>query len=325
MPSATQIGSPNFKCDLSHLGAVRVSSLLLASCVILWCAAAGAVDTTGVKKFRTEIQPILKEYCYECHGDGTDKGKVVLDQFASDSAMAGDQDLWLRVLKNVRAGLMPPAKKPQPPAAHKLQLEQWIKTAVFQTDASNPDPGRVTVRRLNRVAYRNTIRDLMGLDFDTEKEFPPDDSGHGFDNIGDVLTLPPMLLEKYLTAAKTIVTRAVPAVPGVPEEMISVGRNFAGAEGLASSRTNRMAKSPNALNLSYYEHASVSNTFKAVHSGKYQLLLDFAANERFVDNQFDYNKCRLVFKADGRELHSKEYTREGGRRAKARSSNSAAP
>jgi hypothetical protein len=69
----------------------------------------------------------------------------------------------------------------------------------------------------------------------------------------------------------------------------------------------------NALTLSYYEPASVSNAFKAPHTGRYQLLLDFAANERFVDNQFDYNKCRLVFKADGRELHSKEYTREGGK------------
>ena len=61
----------------------------------------------------------------------------------------------------------------------------------FQVDPQNPDPGRVTVRRLNRVEYRNTIRDLLGVDFDTDKEFPPDDAGHGFDNIGDVLTLPP--------------------------------------------------------------------------------------------------------------------------------------
>src|SRR5213075_2974404 len=127
---------------------------------------------------------------------------------------------------NLRADLMPPPKKPQPSDAQKKLVEEWIKTAVFETDPENPDPGRVTVRRLNRVEYRNTIRDLMGIDFDTEREFPPDDSGHGFDNIGDVLTLPPMLLEKYLAAARTVVTKAVPAVPGVPAENVIAGRTF---------------------------------------------------------------------------------------------------
>ena len=68
-----------------------------------------------------------------------------------------------------------------------------------------------------------------------------------------------------------------------------------------------------ALTLSYYDRASASNTFKARHAGRYQLLLDFAANERYVDNQFDYNKCRLVFKVDGQELHSREYAREGSK------------
>ena len=76
-------------------------------------------------------------------------------------------------------------------------------------DRKDPDPGRVTVRRLNRVEYRNTIRDLIGVDYDTTSEFPPDDTGHGFDNIGDVLTLSPMLLEKYLNAANTIISMAV--------------------------------------------------------------------------------------------------------------------
>src|SRR6185436_14554823 len=103
--------------------------------------------------------------------------------------------------------------------------------------------------------------------------------------------------------ARTIVTKAVPSVPGVPAENVLAGRSFKGGKESAAGP----------LVLSYYDHASVSNTFKANHAGRYQLLLDFAANERFVDNQFDYNKCRLVFKADGQELHSREYTREGGK------------
>ncbi|HWN96475.1 MAG TPA: DUF1592 domain-containing protein [Methylomirabilota bacterium] len=276
------------------------------------CPHAWSAEFAAAKQFRNDVQPILKEYCYDCHADGANKGGVSFDEFKSDAAMLENHELWLKALKNVRANIMPPPKKSQPSADQKRRLEQWIKTAVFQSDPQNPDPGRVTVRRLNRVEYRNTVRDLLGVDFDTEKEFPPDDAGHGFDNIGDVLTLPPMLLEKYLAAAKTVVTKAVPSVPGVAAEQVLAGRSFSGEIG-AVSRTNRNPTAANALTLSYYEQASVSNRVKIEQAGRYQLLLDFAANERFVDNQFDYNKCRLVLKADGKELHSKEYTREGSK------------
>lgn len=269
-------------------------------------------ENPAADQFRTDIQPILKEFCFDCHADGANKGGVSLDEFKSDAAMLENHDLSLKALKNVRAGIMPPPKKPQPGAEQKHQLEQWIKAAVFQADLQNPDPGRVTVRRLNRVEYRNTVRDLLGVDFDTDKEFPPDDSGHGFDNIGDVLTLPPMLLEQYLAAAKTIVTRAVPALPYVPAEKMLAGRAFNGDLN-AANRTNRNATATDALTLSYYDLASVSNTVRVEHEGRYQMLLDFTANERYVDNQFDYNKCRLVFKAGGRELHRKESSREGGK------------
>ncbi|HMJ89809.1 MAG TPA: DUF1592 domain-containing protein, partial [Candidatus Acidoferrum sp.] len=282
----------------------------IASALLFVSASLGLAAEDHATLFRTKIQPILKEYCYDCHADGANKGQVAFDEFRSDETMLGEHELWLKALKNLRASIMPPPKRAQPSAEQKRQLEEWIKTAVFKADAQNPDPGRVTVRRLNRVEYRNTVRDLLGVDFDTDKEFPPDDSGHGFDNIGDVLTLPPMLLEKYLAAAKSVVTKAVPTVPGVPAEKVIGGREFSGEIGPLSS-TNRSAMATNALVLSYYERASISNSVKIQHAGRYQLLLDFTANERFVDNQFDYNKCRLVFKADGKELHSKEYPREG--------------
>ena len=123
---------------------------------------------------------------------------------------------------------------------------------MFQTDPHNPDPGRVTVRRLNRVEYRNTVRDLMGVDFNTEKEFPADDTGHGFDNIGDVLTLSPMLLEKYLAAAKTVVTKAVPAVPGAGGED-DRGPEFQRRVGAVQLGRIAIQWRRNALSLSYYE------------------------------------------------------------------------
>lgn len=168
-----------------------------------------AASPDGATTFHQQVEPLLKEFCYDCHGDGAEKGNVAFDQFQSDAAVLENHDLWLKVLKNLRAGLMPPSRKPQPAPEQKQAIVAWIKTAVFQIDPQNLDPGRVTVRRLNRVEYRNTIRDLMGVDFDTEKEFPPDDAGFGFDDIGDLLTLPPMLLEKYFAAAASIVAKAV--------------------------------------------------------------------------------------------------------------------
>lgn len=269
-------------------------------------AVSGVFAAAATPDFRQHIQPILAEFCYDCHGDGMDKGGVAFDQFATDQAVLARRDLWLNALKNLRAGMMPPARKPQPSAAQKQQVEEWIKTVVFQLDPVNPDPGRATVRRLNRVEYRNTIRDLLGVDFDVQKEFPPDDTGHGFDNIADVLTLSPMLLEKYLAAAQEIVNRAVPMVPKVVAERKVPGQHFRRAE--AGS-----AATDGPLVLSYYEAATATGTVEVAHAGRYQVVLDLTANERYVDGQFDLNKCRLVFRADGQELLRQDFNREGGK------------
>ncbi len=276
----------------------------------LVCPRARAAEIQAAEFFRNDIQPILTEFCYDCHADGANKGKVAFDEFESDRALLESRDLWWNALKHLRAGLMPPQKKPQPTAAQKKRIEEWIKSAVFGADPKNPDPGRVTVRRLNRVEYRNTIRDLMRVDFDTEIEFPPDDSGHGFDNISDVLTLSPMLLEKYLDAAKAIVSKAVPAMPRVPAEKIIPGRSFRREKAAVASGN---PGGPQSLSLSYYEPASLSNTFQAEHTGRYQLLVEMTANEKYVEAQFDLNKCQLVFKVDGQELLKQEYVREGGK------------
>src|SRR5262245_50047165 len=121
-------------------------------------------QSKGVAHFHKDIQPILVQYCYDCHGDGMKKGKVAFDELKSDDEILGKRDLWYAALKNVRAGLMPPAKKPRPSGAQIKILADWIKHDVFAIDPKSPDPGRVTIRRLNRVEYRNTIHDLMGYD-----------------------------------------------------------------------------------------------------------------------------------------------------------------
>jgi mono/diheme cytochrome c family protein len=192
------------------------SGILLAAFALLFVATQSinaTEENAGAEQFRQHVQPILETYCYGCHGYGESKGGRTLDAFASDEELVGDIKLWWAVMKNVRAGIMPPPDEARPNDAERQQLFKWIESDVFRIDPSNPDPGRVTLRRLNRVEYRNTIRDLMGIDYDTTDEFPADDSGYGFDNIGDVLSLSPLLLEKYLQAADRIVTRAVPVRP----------------------------------------------------------------------------------------------------------------
>jgi hypothetical protein len=274
-----------------------------------FCSFSGAAESERAMQFRKDIEPILAEFCFGCHNTELKKGGVAFDQVESSPALLENHDLWWKALKMLRAGLMPPNKRPRPTADQLVQIEQWIKRSVFKIDPKNPDPGRVTVRRLNRIEYRNTIRDLMGATYDTDAEFPPDDTGHGFDNIGEVLSLSPLLLEKYIAAARSIVSQCVPAAPAVVTEQRIAGRRFRGAEAVAAGEGG-----DGSLSLSYYKAATVSNLFRAAHPGHYQLILDLTGNERFVDGVFDYNKCRFVFKADGKILLDQEYTRQGGKR-----------
>ena len=314
----SNLQTPDFLVNLSSASWQTVVTIILRA-FLATVNLARAADPRGDRPFRQEVEPVLREFCYDCHGEGAHKGGVTLDDLSADPTHPEKRDLWWKALKNVRANLMPPEKKPQPTDAQKQALEAWIKASVFQVDTLNPDPGQVTVRRLNRVEYHNTIQDLLGVDFDTQAEFPPDDSGHGFDNIGDVLTLSPMLMEKYLAAARTIVTKAVPAAAKVPAETVIRGKDFRRSDLGVDRKTNSSVaptstpKGGSALTLSYYESASASNRFHVKQDGRYQFVLDFAANERHVENQFDYNKCRFVFKVDGEILFEQEFTRENGR------------
>jgi mono/diheme cytochrome c family protein len=307
MRAAARTGCDGWRVVLPAPPGSRGAIKLTLAFGFLWLAlGTSAADSSAVSDFSKSVQPILSKYCYDCHADGANKGGIAFDELKTGDKIL-DHDLWLKVLKNTRAGLMPPQKKPRPTADEQKAIETWVKYEAFGIDPRNPDPGRVTVRRLNRVEYKNTIRDLMGVDYDTEGEFPPDDTGYGFDTIADVLTLSPMLLEKYLDAARTIVAKAVPSTGAMPAEKVIQGRAFHGG-GTPTGDGER-----GTLLLPYYEKASASKTFKAEHAGRYQINLDVTATERFVEDQFDYNKCRMIFKIDGAEVARGEYTREGGR------------
>ncbi|MGD1977812.1 MAG: DUF1592 domain-containing protein [Akkermansiaceae bacterium] len=167
--------------------------------------------------FDKTIEPLLADYCYDCHGDGAKKGDFVLDEYESTEALLKDRLTWLRIWENVRTDLMPPSKeKFQPSAEERKQLLAWIEKKIFKLDPNNPDPGRVTIRRMNREEYQNTIADVVGVQFDANENFPADDTGFGFDTIGDVLTISPLLMEKYLSAAEVIAAKALPEDAGKP-------------------------------------------------------------------------------------------------------------
>ena len=164
----------------------------------------------GEVKFEKEIKPILEDYCFDCHGDGASKGDFSMDEYDDLSGHLDDVDHWLAVWRNVRSQIMPPPKKDQPDLAEKHQLMRWIEKRVFKLDPNHPDPGRVTIRRLNRVEYYYSIKDLLGVEYATWENFPADDTGYGFDTIGDVLSISPLHMEKYLEAASTVAEKALP-------------------------------------------------------------------------------------------------------------------
>lgn len=193
-----------------------MTPVMTALCFWLFGGSIGA-PSPPPPDYHAEVQPLLQKFCYDCHGDGVGKGGVSLDSHTDFAAMTADRALWRRVLENLHNGVMPPPGQPQPKPAEVTLIENWIDRVVFHHDCAHPDPGRVTIRRLNREEYNNTIRDLTGVTFRPADDFPADDSGYGFDNIGDVLSLSPVQLEKYLKAAKQALDEALPTQPDLGE------------------------------------------------------------------------------------------------------------
>lgn len=167
----------------------------------------------------------LKMHCLECHSGDKPKAELSLAGFVDNASVVKKRKTWESVLKMVEAGEMPPDDKPQP-TAKEIEDFATLARSVFDhhDKTAKPDPGRVTMRRLNRVEYANTLRDLVGADFNPAADFPSDDIGHGFDNIGDVLTLSPVLMEQYLAAAETVSLRVILANPPRPASRYLSGR-----------------------------------------------------------------------------------------------------
>ena len=196
-----------------------------------------AAKGTSTTSFEKDVVPFLAKHCFSCHGGGKNKGELALDKYRDVKQLLKDRDVWETVAEMVRTGEMPPKDKakdvPRPDPAEADRAMTAVDKILEEFDCgSTRQYGRVTIRRLNRAEYNNTIRDLVGVDFKPSADFPNDDVGYGFDNIGDVLSLSPLLLERYLTAAEAVLDRAIviadPPTPkkerlGSPRASLGVG------------------------------------------------------------------------------------------------------
>lgn len=147
---------------------------------------------------------VLNRYCVACHNEKLKTAGLMLDKADVENAGAIPA-IWEKVIRKLRAGAMPPAGLPRPDAATYDSFASYLETAIDQAAAARPNPGRpASVHRLNRAEYSNAIRDLLATDVDAGSLLPADDAGYGFDNIGDALSVSPMLLERYMSAARKI-------------------------------------------------------------------------------------------------------------------------
>src|ERR1700724_3691 len=196
---------------VSFPGALKIGVAGLAATLLLCVqvkisaqqsnAAAGPSPTSSQHQF-------LDRYCATCHNEKLKTGGLSLVQ-VDLSKLGAQPELWEKVVRKLRTGVMPPPNVPQPSEADRLAILTWLETSLDAASAAKPNPGRTeTLRRLNRTEYQNAIRDLLALDIDAASLLPADESGYGFDNV-NVSDLSPTLLNRYISAAQKVSRLAV--------------------------------------------------------------------------------------------------------------------
>ena len=209
----------------------RAAPSLGAATLFIFAATASAQPGD---RFDAEVRPFLTAYCGSCHNDDLQVADLTFDRFGAGADPAEHPDLWKRVAERIRSGEMPPRGRPSPRDAEIESVAAVLDTLSGPTDDTPRGPGRVTARRLNRVEYDNTVRSLLGVHGRPSVDFPADDSGYGFDNNGDVLSVSPLLMEKYIAAARRLSQEAVfgPTPPDAPVQLAHyMGRRSHDADG----------------------------------------------------------------------------------------------
>ncbi len=205
-------------------------------------------------EFDKTVKPVISKNCAGCHNEDLSSGGLNLIPFTASGSLTQNREGWEVIVGKLRSGEMPPKGMPRPAQAEMDSIVQFLQSEFAKADKNlKPDPGRVTTRRLNRSEYTNSVRDLLAVDFRADKDFPTDDSGDGFDNMADVLSVSPLLMEKYLAAAEKISARAV------------------GAEVLP--KPVQAAYEPNAGNIRRIDVNTIEATHRVDYDGDYTIII----------------------------------------------------
>jgi hypothetical protein len=202
---------------MKHKGPKAFPSARVAAIALAWCvlsvslgiqARPSAQQPASQIKSASSHRQTLDRYCVTCHNQRLATADLKLDDADVANPGAG-AELWEKVVRKLRTGMMPPPNMPQPSMEDRGALLSWLETSLDKAAAAKPNPGRTeTLRRLNRTEYQNAIRDLLAVDVDATSLLPADESGHGFDNV-TVGDLPPALLDRYISAAQKISALAI--------------------------------------------------------------------------------------------------------------------
>ena len=214
-------------------------------------AAMKKAEEEAAGQFDALVRPFVTEHCIGCHGFKKQKNGLNLESFETSASLIDDHERWAEVVKKLRGREMPPEEEPQPSEHTRQAVAAWLAKELDHIDRlTPPDPGRVTARRLNRTEYNNTIRDLLGVEVHPADDFPQDDAGYGFDNIADVLSLSPVLMEKYISSAEKVSRLALYGPPPMKPTLTRLrgdGRRVRDARTFPGDYDVTGLSSPNAL------------------------------------------------------------------------------
>ncbi|MCC7388918.1 MAG: DUF1592 domain-containing protein [Phycisphaerales bacterium] len=257
------------------------------------------------QRLAENLVPIMQEFCYACHGDTKTKGDVRFQGLATLDDILATADTWKTARELIQTGEMPPEDEPAPSDLQRLILIQWIDDALAYTPTDGAiDPGWFTIHRLNKAEYRNTLRDLLGIDpaaADLAADLPPDDTGYGFDNIADVLSMSPLQVELYLDAAERAVSLGLGPIVEVSTEPKPIGNLEAPANG-----------SPLGSGFAMYANGEVYGWAEVPAAGDYEIVIE-TWGQRAGDEL-----PRLSIRVDDREVGERSVEAQRGEIEEAR-------
>lgn len=224
--------------------------------------------------WQDELDPravsLLQAHCVDCHSGDEPAAGLGLDQFQNMRSIRQANDVWEKAWRRVEEGSMPPMESPALSDADRQFLAGWIDATLHKIDCSQGAvPGQVTIRRLTRSEFRNSIRDLLGVDYLPAAAFPGDDSGYGFDNIGDVISLPPVLMEKYLDAAESISRQTIQTPEDYQPPILAIDMANAQLEG-GVNKSNGLV---------FYSNGTAHFEFEIETPGTYEVVVEISGQQ----------------------------------------------